>query len=359
MRKHLMFIALAIVLSFTSCNIKSPENKIVHKSNPNIILMIGDGMGLSELSSVFYYGKSESNFLRFEEIGLINTSSADNKITDSAAGATAFSCEGRTYNGFIGMDADSVAIPTVVELLSKINYNTALVATSSITHATPAAFYAHVKDRNMQNEIAEQMVNSDVDFFAAGGLKFFQNRKDGKNLIKNLRQKGFVVNDTMKHNYESDKKYAYILADDGMLPILKGRGDFLPDYTQHALDYLSESEKPFFMMVEGSQIDWGGHDNNADYLISEMLDFDKAVGVALDFAEKDGNTLVIVLADHETGGFTLATNNGNYNEIKPVFSTTSHSATLVPVLAYGPGADIFTGIYQNSNVFDKIMSLAR
>jgi len=359
MKKHIIFIAVIVVLSVTSCNTKKSEKKTVQKNSPNIILMIGDGMGLSELSSSFYYGKGESNFIRFKEIGLINTSSADSKITDSAAGATAFACDTKTYNGAIGLDVDSVFIPTIVELLAKINYNSALVATSSITHATPAAFYAHVKNRNMQNEIAEQMVNSDVDYFAAGGLKYFQNRKDGKDLMKVLSDSGFVVNDTLIQNYNADKKYAYLLADDGMPPILKGRGDFLPEYTQHALDYLSESEKPFFMMVEGSQIDWGGHDNNAEYLISEMLDFDKSVGVALDFAEKDGNTLVVVLADHETGGFTLGADNGNYNKIKPSFSTTSHSATLIPVFAYGPGAENFKGVYQNSDIFDKMLKATK
>ncbi|PLX04922.1 MAG: alkaline phosphatase [Marinilabiliales bacterium] len=358
MRKHLIFIALVIVVSFASCNIKKPEKKLAQKKSPNIILMIGDGMGLSELSSTFYYGEGESNFLRFDEIGFINTSSADSKITDSAAGATSLASDTKTYNGAIGLDADSISTPTLVEVLSKINYNTALLATSSITHATPAAFYAHVKNRNMQNEIAEQMVNSDIDFFAAGGLKFFQNRQDGKNLMAALSDKGFVVNDTLNQNYNMDKKYAFLLADDGMPAILKGRGDFLPEYTQHAIDYLTASDKPFFMMVEGSQIDWGGHDMNADYLISEMLDFDKTVGVALDFAEKDGNTLLVVLGDHETGGFTLGADNGNYNKIKPVFSTTSHSATLIPVFAYGPGADNFKGIYQNSEIFNKIMMMA-
>lgn len=359
MRNYLIFIAVIIVLAVNSCSIKKSDKKTVQKKSPNVILLIGDGMGLSELSSTFYYGEGKSNFLRFTDIGLINTSSANSKITDSAAGATAFACGKKTYNGAIGLDADSVSIPTLVELLSKINYNTALIATSSITHATPAAFYSHVKSRKMQNEIAKQMVDSDVDFFAAGGLKFFQSRKDGKNLISGLSDEGFVVNDTVSHNYNQDKKYAYLLADDGMPSILKGRGDFLPEYTQHAINYLSESDKPFFMMVEGSQIDWGGHDNNSDYLISEMLDFDKTVGVALDFAEKDGNTLVIVLADHETGGFTLGADNGNYNKIKPVFSTTSHSATLIPVFAYGPGADNFIGIYQNAEIFDKIMMMAK
>lgn len=359
MKKHFIFVAVVLVLSITSCNIKKPDKNIENNKNPNVILMIGDGMGLSELSSSFYYGNGESNFSRFTEIGLINTSSADSKITDSAAGGTAFATGRRTYNGAISLDADSVAIPTLVELLSEQNYNTALIVTSSITHATPATFYSHVINRNMQNEIAEQMVNSDIDFFAGGGLQFFQNREDGKDLLKDLNEKGFVVNATENDVYDTDKKYAFLLADNGMPPIIKDRGDFLPDYTQYAMNYLSASQDPFFMMVEGSQIDWGGHANNAEYLISEMLDFDKAVGVALDFAEKYGNTLVIVLADHETGGFSLTADNGNYNKIKPSFSSTSHSAVLIPVFSYGPGVDNFKGVYKNTDIFDKILNVSR
>lgn len=361
MKKQFYLISALLLMSLVSCNTDKPKDvKTTEvKKQPNVILMIGDGMGLSELSSAFYYGKKESNFSRFREIGLINTSSADKKITDSAAGGTAFATGEKTYNGAIGMNTEKVAIPNLVEVLSKINYNTALVATSAITHATPASFFAHVKVRKMQNEIAQQMPDSEVDFFAGGGLQYFQNREDGKDIIKDLKDNGFVVNDINNFSFESDKKYAYLLANDGMPTMLENRGNFLPQYTQHALDYLSKSDKPFFMMVEGSQIDWGGHANDADYLISELLDFDKTIGVALDFAEKDGNTLVIVLADHETGGFTLGADGDDYNKIKPTFSTGGHSTTLIPVFAYGPGAENFKGIYQNSNIFDKIVKITK
>jgi alkaline phosphatase len=110
-------------------------------------------------------------------------------------------------------------------------------------------------------------------------------------------------------------------------------------------------------MVEGAQIDWGGHDNDTDYLITELLDFDKTIGVALDFAAKNTETLVIVTADHETGGFTLATDDGNYNKIKPTFSTGGHSATMVPIFAKGPGEENFGGIYKNTALFQKMMDI--
>lgn len=112
-------------------------------------------------------------------------------------------------------------------------------------------------------------------------------------------------------------------------------------------------------MVEGSQIDWGGHANDEEYLVSELLDFDKAIGVALDFANEDRETLVIVTADHETGGFTLADKDDNYNEIKGKFSTGGHSATLIPVFADGPSSELFRGIYENTEIFDKMMKAVR
>lgn len=159
-------------------------------------------------------------------------------------------------------------------------------------------------------------------------------------------------------NLNPNNKYGFLLATGGMPSMLENRGNYLPDYTRIALDYFAKSDESFFLMVEGSQIDWAGHENNAEYLIAELLDFDKAVGVAMDFAEKSKNTLVIVLADHETGGFALAAKGNNYDSINPVFSTSGHSTTLVPVLAYGPGANNFNGIYQNNEVFNKMLVIS-
>jgi alkaline phosphatase len=143
----------------------------------------------------------------------------------------------------------------------------------------------------------------------------------------------------------------------------EGRGDFLPEATAMAIDFLSEDKDGFFLMVEGSQIDWGGHANDGDYIIEEVKDFDKAIDAALDFAEKDGNTLVIVTADHETGGMSLSAAEvrmqRTYEHINPTFSTGGHSATLIPVYAYGPGAAKFMGIYQNNDIFGLMLQALR
>ncbi len=356
-------IALAVLLFWTMTTF-AQSSGATDDPPKNVILLIGDGMGLAQLSTAFFYQDKPSNFTRFPIVGLIKTSSSSDKITDSAAGATAFSAGVSTYNGAIGVDPDEKPVPTLVELLSEEGLSTGLVATSSITHATPAAFYAHVKSRNMQDEIAAQLLTSGVDFFAGGGTKFFVNRADHINYYDSAATHGFTMDTTQlsaSAKLSPDKKYGYLLAPDGMPRMLDKRGSFLPDATHRAVDYLSQHDNGFFLMVEGSQIDWGGHANDAQYIITEVLDFDQTLGEALDFAEKDGNTLVVVTADHETGGFALsasgeqAGSESNYNELNGTFSTGGHTATLIPVFAYGPGAEVFSGIYKNTEIFHKIM----
>lgn len=364
MKKLGLFLLMINFLLTNACNNsvqKSarviPEGKIPK----NIILLIGDGMGLTQVSTSFYFNDKKSNFLRFKEIGLHQNTPIGAKITDSAAGATAFSAGIKSYNGAIGVDKDTQSVETILEILSQKGLSTGVVSTSSITHATPASFYAHVRSRRMHDQIARELMDSDVDFFAGGGIKFFNKRKDGEDLIKGLELKGFTVDTAKlaKKGMSINNKYAYLLGQDFMPKMEDGRGDFLPDATNLALDYLSQDPKGFFLMVEGSQIDWGGHANDANYIIEEMKDFDKTIGEALDFAEKDGNTLVVVTADHETGGFALSSarvrKQDDYRGLAPTFSTGGHTAALIPVFAYGPGAEHFKGIYQNQEIFDKML----
>ncbi len=354
MYKSFLYLFLAALILTTSCD--AQEKSLSNTKPLNVILLIGDGMGLAELSASFYFNDQPSNFDRFKQIGLINTSSATDKITDSGAAGSAFGIGVKTYNGAMGVDMDTNNVKNIVEILSERNFFTGVVSTSSVTHATPASFYAHVPKRKQEEEIAFQLIHSDIDFFAGGGSNFFNKRKDGVDLIKLAIEKGFEIEQESLKNkvFDINKKYGYLLSPNGMPTMLEERGEFLPNATQMALDYLSQSEDGFFLMVEGSQIDWAGHDNDAEYLIEEVLDFDKAMGIAMDFAEKNGNTLVIVTADHETGGFTLGSGD-SYNDIKPTFGTGGHSATLIPLFAYGPGEEYFDGIYQNTDVFHKIL----
>jgi alkaline phosphatase len=371
MKKYFRGVLALIVLFLliVSCQpATSPETKTVPPTAEkpvNVILLIGDGMGLTQVSTTFYFKPDgPSNFQRFKYIGLINTSAANSKITDSAAGATAFACGVHTYNGALGVDTAKQSVMNIIEYLSPYQYETGLVATSSITHATPAAFYSHVPSRNMNEQIAEQLTTSEVDIFMGGGLQFFKNREDGKDMIQQLKDHQFSVFYDIDElpDLKPDQKYGLLAAPDGLPAAHQGRGDFLPVASEKTLKYLSAGDNPFFLMIEGSQIDWGGHENNAQYVIAEMLDFDKTIGEILDFAEKDGKTLVVVTADHETGGMALGANSSeempaDYNQIKPSFSTGGHTATLIPVFAMGPGAEEFAGIYPNTDIYHKIVKL--
>jgi len=361
-------VLLLLMLGALACA-GTPESKEpAPEKSANIILLIGDGMGLSAVSTSFYYGEGLSSFYRFKHIGMVKTSSATDKVTDSAASGTAMATGIKTYNKAIGVDTLKMPVTNIIEVVSQYGWSTGVVVTSSITNATPASFYAHVENRYTEEEvIAAQLLDSEIDFFAGAGIRFFNRREDGKNLFESAAEKGFVMDTSgllQAGSMQADHKYGFLLSYESMPSMLQGREDFLPEATSLALEQLSKDKDGFFLMVEGSQIDGFAHDNEADNLIAEVLDFEKAIAVALDFAEKDGNTLVVVTADHETGGFTLSekkdeeTGHKIPQELGPTFATGGHSATLIPVFAYGPGASEFMGIYENTGLFHKMAALA-
>ena len=354
---HLLFFLL-LIAGFLSC--KTTKGGLADESfrtPKNVIFLIGDGMGLTQVSTAFYYQDKESSFKRFKHIGLHQNMPTSHRVTDSAAGATSFASGVKTYNGAIGVDQDTIPVPTILEILSARGKSTGVIATSSIQHATPASFYAHTFSRGNYEEIARQLVYSPVNFFAGGGLKYFNQRYDQVNYLDSLSHYGFQLDtsELIAYELDIDKKYGYLLGADALPKMQDGRGKFLPVASTLAIDHLSQDKDGFFLMIEGSQIDWGGHSNDAEYVIQETLDFDATIATVLDFAEKDGNTLVIVTADHETGRLSLSAatifGKGDYTKITPTFSTGNHSATLIPVFAYGPGAEHFMGIYQNSDIF--------
>lgn len=371
MRRRIGFLSTILcLLVMFSCSPPITEEAAIEpkppeKVNaPNIILIIGDGTGLTQLSTLWYYGEGKPNYERFKVVGLTKTNSSSHQITDSGAGATAFSIGEKTYNGAIGVDKDSVAKTSITEILSEKGYASGLVATSSITHATPASFYAHVKSRHDAYEIASQLVTSDIDFFAGGGTGYFARRPDEQNLISQLQENGFAIDtNSIDSNLNSDK-LGYLLANDGLPTIKDGRGDFLAKATDRAIEFLDAKDAPFFLMIEGSQVDWGGHANDTEYIITEAADLDKAVGIALDYASKHENTLVVALADHETGGFALSPVQVNgfggvikddYNKVEGKFTTGGHTCAHIPVFAFGPKAELFAGIYENNLVFNKLL----
>ncbi len=352
-RALISILLLSVFIGFTSFRGAGP------KPNPdkplNVILLIGDGMGLSQVSYALMMATERMNFERFKTLGLSKTSASNHKITDSAAGATALSCGAKTYNGAVGVDNDKKPMTTILEMAEAKGFATGMVTTCAITHATPASFIAHQPSREMYEDIARDFLNTDIDLFIGGGYNHFAKRKDSVNLIPHLMNRDYKViqSEEELYMYSGTQKLAALIAPVHLVKMQEGRGAFLANATQLAINRLSKNKTGFFLMVEGSQIDWGGHANDAEYIRQEVMDFDKAIAKALDFAEKDGNTLVIVTADHETGGFALSGNEEDKTKsaIEPKFTTKNHTGVMVPVYAFGPGADQLGGIYENTWIF--------
>ncbi|RME96550.1 MAG: alkaline phosphatase [Bacteroidetes bacterium] len=327
---------------------------------PAVILLIGDGMGLTQMSAALYSSKTPLALESFPHIGFHKAYSASELITDSAAGATAFACGQKTYNGAIGMTADTLPCSTILEEAEARQLATGLVATSTIVHATPASFVAHQQLRVFYEEIALDMVNSGVDLLIGGGKRYFDRRKaDDRDLLAELQSKGYKVRDYFDGDLSDIKPdtalgFAYFSADNQPLPVNQGR-NYLTYATQLSTWFLNlkGQQNGFFLMVEGSQIDWANHANEGRLAIQEVLDFDRAVATALAFARKRGNTLVLVTADHESGGMAIQPGS-KIGKVKLAFTTNGHTGSLVPVYAYGPGGERFRGIYENTQIYHKI-----
>ncbi len=321
----------------------------------NVILMIGDGMGISQVFSGLSANNDQLYLEYAKHIGFQKTKSKDKYKTDSAAGGTAMACGIKTNNGMIGMDENKKSVRSILEIANENGKSTGLVAASKITHATPASFIAHVPSRNQYEDIAKYFVTDQLDLFIGGGLDDFDKREDSRSLLPDLKSKGFQIATTEEELNDLNNGKIAALLSSGHIDRYPQRGEFLPNSAQKAIEVLSKDSDGFFLMIEGSQIDWGGHDNNVGYVVEEMLDFDRTVGQVLKYAQQDGHTLVIITADHETGGMSIHEADPAKGKVEGRFTTGSHSSVMVPVFAYGPGADQFIGIYENTDIFHKMM----
>jgi alkaline phosphatase len=318
----------------------------------NIILLIGDGTGfnqiaLSRMAIAGYDSRLYLDKLPFTGISL--THSADNIVTDSAAAATAWSTGHKTNNKFLSIKPNKEVLQTLPEKLYRKGFLSGLVATSSITHATPAAFYAHVDNRYKEKEIARQLQGSSIDIALGGGKKFFDIDQENINYLYNL-------NDLPKDGPDTSKRVIGLFANDGIR-----RSEASPTQlamTSAAIEHLlsrTSNCSGFFLMSEGSQIDWAGHDNDAKKMIEEFRDFDATIKEVIKFINKNKNTLLIVTADHETGGLQILKKSKNL--IKVQWGTGSHTAGPVGVFSYGPGAENFEGTMDNTDIHNKILNL--
>lgn len=363
MIRKLFFLLLSIAI-FGNCHTPSPAEDLnmpikFSKQPKNIILMIGDGMGLTQITASIYNTHKKQPFEQFQTIGFQKTYAFNDLITDSAAAATAMACGEKTYRNAIGLTKDTIPCTSILEEAEQKGLATGLVVTSSIVHATPAGFYGHQKLRNFYEYLAIDLVNANIDFLVGGGKQYFVRRaSDDRNLLAELEQKNYDVFNYNIGQFKkldgTDKKPAMVFtAAKRPESVIEGR-NYLPVAAKKAPIFLSKySEKGFFLMIEGSQIDWAGHANEAPNLLLEMKDFNKSIKNVMDFVNSNKETLLIITADHETGGLGI-NNDSKIGKLNLKFTANDHTGTMVPVFAYGPGAELFRGIYDNTEIYHKM-----
>jgi alkaline phosphatase len=385
--KQLIFIFITVGSLFGASSAYGKPKKPIKPKH--IVLIIGDGTGLAQWSA--YNAKRTQGinsmdsaavvFTDFPVIGFSLTSSADAFITDSGAGATALATGKKANNYMIGMAADSTKPITISEIAHHMGKSTGIAVTCELTHATPGSFFAHQPSRKLMNEIGADFITGmspidladlqerngqtdvgsqfvkkgSIDVALGGGRKYFDT-----NALKN---NGYAIGtgyEAMKQLQNQSRRVVFY--DDQPFPpkAHEGRnkeGMYLADASESVLNTMFLNPKGSFTMIEGSQVDWAGHENDSTYLMAEMEDFDFAIRRVIAMAKADKNTLVIVTADHETGGLSLTDWDKARNQPAMHFSTGHHTGIPVPVFAYGPGAELFSGAYQNTAIFTKIQDL--
>lgn len=317
----------------------------------NVILFIGDGTGLAQMFSGYTANKGALNIFQMKQLGLSKTQSTDNYHTDSAAGGSALSTGDKTHNRAIGLDNTYVSVPVLPEILAPKGIQSGVIVTEEITGATPAAFYGHAADRDSTYTLEKQLLGSKLQLAVGGGREQLN-----KDFSKALTESGIQVYDNLDNwNTSTKNRTLVVLSNKAVSSMRDGRGSYLKTALKKALQQLNASGKGFFLMVEGSRIDHGGHFNDLDYLVREMLDFDEAVGEALRFADQDKQTTIIVTADHETSGLALMDGDIATGTLRGHFATNDHTGIPVMVFAYGPNSQLFRGVYENNQIFHKMV----
>ena len=391
MKKSTLFssVILALMLVTSCCNNSEPKVK-------NVIYLIGDGMGFGAVTSLLLSEDEVTGFEQAPVIGLSETCSANNYVTDSAAGGTALATGTRTNNGFVGADPEGNQLTSVLRKAQDMGKKTGIVVNTTLTEATPASFYAGVTSRKMVFDIAKQFTESNVDVAIGGGLDHFIARPDSLDLTATLIEKGYDVflnwetvlgTDSEKfvgilplydlHRREENNGTASAaegqevclaaqlasLNEDVNAIHLSEPTVYLEKATVKALDILSRNNKDgFFLMIESAIIDGYGHNNDSDGMIVEMKEFNRTLQNMIDYVNNNPETLLVVTADHETGGtgvYYNGHNPGNEGPVKLKFSTSGHTGTIVPIFAYGPGAENFAGLMKNIDVPKKIEALMK
>lgn len=357
-------VALLLLLTLVAPH---AEAKRPHKEAAprNLIYMIGDGMGLSHVAMMLIEGGyEESSFDRMENIALITTYSANNRVTDSAAAGTALATGHKTNNGMLGVTPDGEAVESILAKAARQGRHCGVVVTCDIQHATPGAFYAHVESRADYATISRQLAESSLEVAIGGGREGMSGANEER-----LKERGYRVVHTLEEMQEVDKGLLMGFLAEGHLPSkVKGREEYLPLATEKALEILTRNseakgrkDRGFMLMVEASQIDMESHGNNAEGILAETRDFERAIAVAMRYVDAHPETLLVVTADHETGGLTMPSGNSDFTSsesgIEYRFSTGSHTGIPVPVYLYGCGAECINGLMDNTELSRRLMEL--
>ena len=322
----------------------------------NIIFLIGDGMGLEQVSCAWVLNHGKLNLDNMGVVGISRTYCLSDLITDSAAGGTALAVGEKTTYRHVGTDSEGNPLNSMLVKAQECGKKTGVVVTCHLADATPADFCCHSDDRYKYDEVVAGYAECGVDFIAGGGLDYFcKNRKDGRDIADEMGHKGYTVAKDEVALMEAHLPILALLSDDNMPPALE-RGDLFRHMVAKCLQELSASDKGFVVMVEGSSIDDWQHENRIDMAMEELLDFDRTLGDILQWAAADGHTLVVVTADHATGALTLQDGNLEEGRIDVAFGNDSHNGIAVPFYVWGPGRDQFGGIMENAELSRKITS---
>lgn len=334
--------------------LQTPKGKKVK----NVILMIGDGMSLMHVYTAWTANRGKLWLENAQATGLSKTWAVKKLVTDSGSGGTSLATGVKTVYHAVGVDPEGKPLTSLVDVAKELGKDAGMAVTCRLWDATPCDFCCHNIDRDKEEELVGDYPTSGVDFVFGGGAQKFTNRKDGRDIFKELQKKGYHVSRTLDDFFAYDKNSRiFAVPYDKDTPLPDERGDLLARASMKGISLMNQNKNGFFMMIEGSQLDDYGHFNQLDLLMKETLDFDKTIGEVMKWAAKDGETLVVVTADHETGGLTLVNGNKDEGRVECCFSSKDHTGAMVPVYAFGPGAENFTGIFENTDVFKKIKKL--
>ncbi|MDQ0857759.1 alkaline phosphatase [Bacillus sp. V2I10] len=404
-------IAIGGLATTLSTPAAEAENNHNNGKVKNVIFMVPDGFSASYATNYRWF-KGEESLMDSMLVGMHRTYSVNSEVTDSAAAGTAMATGVKTNNGMISTSPDGKELKTILEASEEAGKASGLVATSTITHATPAVFASHVASRANEADIAPQLLENEVEVILGGGKKYFPD-----SLLNEAKEEGYKFVDDSKElaNAEKTDKLIGLFAEEGMAPELdrnETKQPSLAEMTEKSLDVLKKDKDGFFLMVEGSQIDWAGHDQDAAWAMKDSEAFEDALAEVLEFAKKDKNTLVVVAGDHDTGGMSvggydkgdaklevlrnvtatgdfmvskLTADRSNAKEVvkqyanidltdaenqkikvasKPDiaineviskralvgWSSTNHTGTDVPLYAFGPGSNLFSGLHNNTDL---------